>query len=107
YLSVAGIDGELRRARLSTAPIDADSSNIVELFARTAAAPAHRSVPMPWRVAAATVACLLAVLLFVAVRAAWYERSIETGPGEWKTVALADGSELQLGPNTRLQLNLD
>jgi transmembrane sensor len=44
--------------------------------------------------------------LFLGVRTAWYERSIETELGEWKTVTLADGSELQLGPNTRLTLDL-
>ena len=107
YLTVAGIDGELRSARISGVFADADSSNIVELFAQAHAAPSRRSVPLPWRIAAVVVACALAALLVIAVRAAWYQRSIETGPGEWQTATLADGSELQLGPNTLLQLNLD
>ena len=59
-----------------------------------------------WKVAAAIAACGLAALLFFGVRTAWHERSIETELGEWKTATLADGSELQLGPNTLLKFDL-
>ncbi|HKU15896.1 MAG TPA: FecR domain-containing protein [Steroidobacteraceae bacterium] len=107
YLAVSGMHKGLRGAHLSAGFADTGSSNIVELFAHTEAMPARRPLAIDWRIAAAVAACVLAVVLFVAVRAAWYERSIETGPGEWKTARLADGSELQLGPNTLLQVNLD
>ena len=81
-------------------------SNIVPLFAgenERSTASSGRA-PIRWKVAATIAACGLAALLFLGVRTAWYERSIETELGEWKTVTLADGSELRLGPNTRLTL---
>lgn len=108
YLTVAGIDGDLRRARLAAALADESTSNVIELFAHGGerAAVSHRVPVSRWKVAAAITACGLAVLLFAVARSAWYERSIGTQPGEWKTVTLADGSELQLGPNTLLQLDL-
>jgi transmembrane sensor len=108
YLTVAGIDGDLRRARL-TAALDGEApSNVIELFAQGGArAAVSRNVSASrWKAAAAIAACGLAVLLFAVVRSAWYEHSIGTQPGEWKTVTLADGSELQVGPNTLLQLDL-
>ena len=108
YLTVAGIDGDLRRARL-TAALDGEApSNVIELFAQGGArAAVSRNVSASrWKAAAAIAACGLAVMLFAVVRSALYEHSIGTQPGEWKTVTLADGSELQVGPNTLLQLDL-
>ncbi|HKR34222.1 MAG TPA: FecR domain-containing protein [Steroidobacteraceae bacterium] len=108
YLTVAGIDGDLRRARL-TAALDGEApSNVIELFAQGGArAAVSRNVSASrWKAAAAIAACGFAVLLFAVVRSAWHEHSIGTQPGEWKTVTLADGSELQVGPNTLLQLDL-
>jgi len=107
YLRVADIDGDLRRAALTFAMSDEVPSNVVPLFAGEGARSTERSfASVRWKVAAAIVVCALATLLFLGVGAAWYERSIETDFGEWKTVALADGSELQLGPNTRLTVDL-
>jgi transmembrane sensor len=108
YLTVAGVDGDLRRAQLSLVLAAGVPSNVVPLFARESEAPTAASTVAPtrWKVAAAIAACALATLLFLGVRTAWYERSIETELGEWKTVTLADGSELQLGPNTRVTLDL-
>lgn len=105
YLTVAGIDGDLRRAHLTLAFADGAASNVVELFAQS-----ERSTvvvaPARWKVAAAIAACGLATLLFLALRTSPHERSIQTGLGEWRTVTLADGSELQLGPNTLLKVDL-
>lgn len=108
YLTVAGIDGDLRRARLTAALEGEAPSNVIELFAQGGErAAASRNAPASrWKAAVAIAACGLAVLLFAVARSAWYERSIGTQPGQWKTVTLADGSELQLGPNTLLQLDL-
>jgi transmembrane sensor len=107
YLTAAGIDGDLRRARLTAVLADEPTSNVIELFASSdERAAVSRGGPVSrWKAAAAITACALAVLLFIA-RSAWYGRSIGTEPGEWKQVTLADGSELQLGPNTLLQLDL-
>lgn len=104
YLTVAGIDGDLRRAHLTLAFADDAASNVVELFADSEQSPAV--APARWKAAAAIAAIGLAALLFLAVRMPWHERSIQTELGEWKTVPLADGSELQLGPNTLLTVNL-
>jgi transmembrane sensor len=100
YLAVTGIDGDLRRAHLTAVLDDASGSNVVALYE-------SRDRPAPrWRVLVAIV-CGLALLLLVVARFAWFERSISTEAGEWKPVTLADGSELQLGPNTTVQIDLD
>ncbi len=108
YLRVNGVDGNLRRAQLVLALTDEAPSNIVPLFAgeNDRSSASSGGVPLRWKIAATIVACALSALLFLGVRTALYERSIETEPGEWKTVTLADGSELQVGPNTRLTLDL-
>ena len=109
YLRIVGLDGNLRSAHLSTVFADESPSNVVELFANESGQSAARSrfAPMRWKAAAAIAACGLTALLFLVARTVWYERSIETELGQWKTVALADGSELQLGPNTLLKLSLN
>ena len=109
YLKVAGIHGDLRRAHLSMVFGEELPSNVVELFAHDSERSAAPSTftPARWKTAAAIAACGLGALLFLVARTAWYERSIETELGQWKAVTLADGSELQLGPNTRLTVDLD
>jgi transmembrane sensor len=108
YLRIVGLDGNLRSAHLSMLFAEESASNVVELFANESARSATRSRfgPMRWKAAAAIAACGLAALLFLAARTVWYERSVETDLGQWKTVTLADGSELQLGPDTSLKLSL-
>ena len=108
YLTVAGIDGGLRRAQLPLTLTDVFPSNVVALFAGASERPAASSdvAPVRWKVAAAIAVCGLAALLFFGVRTAWTERSIATELGEWKTATLADGSELRLGPNTLLKFDI-
>ena len=108
YLTVAGIDGDVRRAQLPLTLTSVFPSNVVALFAGASERPAASSdvAPVRWKVAAALAVCGLAALLFFGVRTAWTERSIATELGEWKTATLADGSELQLGPNTLLKFDL-
>jgi len=108
YLTVADIDGDLRRAHLPLTLPGAVPSNVVALFASAGerSAASRDVAPVRWKVAATIAVCAVAALLSFGVRTAWYERSIETELGEWKTVRLADGSELKLGPNTRLTLDL-
>ncbi len=109
YLKVAGIHGNLRRAHLRMIFGEELPSNVVELFADESERSAARTTfsPARWKIAATIAACGLGALLFLVARTTWYERSIETQPGQWKEVKLADGSELQIGPNTRLTLDLD
>jgi len=107
YLRVASIDGDIRRAQLTIALTGESPSNVVPLFAgENGQAPARTQGSLRWKIAAAIAVCALAILLSLGVGTAWHERSISTELGEWKTVALADGSELQLGPNTRLTLDI-
>lgn len=107
YLRVASIDGNVRSAQLSFVLTGGDPSNVVPLFAGEQERPATRTIgSLRWKIAAAIVALALATLLSLGVGTAWHERSVETDLGEWKTVSLADGSELQLGPNTRLTFDI-
>jgi transmembrane sensor len=109
YLTVAGIDGGLRRAQLPLMLSDVFPSNVVSLFAG-ADEPSGGSMdvaPVRRKIAAAIAVCALAGLLLFGVSTVWTERSIATELGEWKTATLADGSELQLGPHTLLKFDLD
>jgi transmembrane sensor len=107
YLRVASIDGNVRSAQLNFVLTGEDPSNVVPLFAGETEPTATRTrARLGWKIAAVIVALALATLLVLSVSTALYQRSIETDLGEWKTVSLADGSELQLGPNTRLTLDI-
>jgi transmembrane sensor len=108
YLTVAGIDGDLRRAQLPLTLTDVFPSNVVALFAgaNERAAASNDVAPVRWKVAAAIAVCGLGALLFFGVRTAWTERSIATELGESERATLADGSELQLGSDTRLKFNM-
>ena len=107
YLRVASIDGDLRRAQLTLALTGEIPSNVVPLFAGEGERSSAGTVAsLRWKIAAAIAVCALATLLSLGVGTAWRERSIETELGEWKIVGLADGSELQLGPGTRLTLDI-
>jgi transmembrane sensor len=90
YLAIADIRSDLQRVQL-TAVVGEDVPDV----------PVSR-----WKVAAAIAALGVAVLLFVVARPAWHERSMATEPGQWTTQMLADGSEVQLGPNTVLRVDI-
>jgi transmembrane sensor len=107
YLRVASIDGNIRSAQLSFVLTGEDPSNVVPLFAGESERASRRAAgTLRWKIVAAMAVLAVATLLSLGVGTAWYERSVETDLGEWKTVSLADGSELQLGPNTRLTLDI-
>jgi transmembrane sensor len=107
YLRVASIDGDLRRAQLTCALAGEPPSNVVPLFAGESERSSASTIgSLRWKIAAAVAACALATLLSLGVGTAWRERSVDTELGQWKTVTLADGSELQLGPNTRVTLDI-
>jgi transmembrane sensor len=111
YLATAHMDGGLREAGLSNRAGASTESNVVALPIGESASPELelnvRTVPSwRWKVAAAVAVFALASLMLVATRVAWFDRTIATELGEWKTVMLADGSEVRLGPNTRLSVEL-
>lgn len=108
YLTVASIDGDLRRAQLPLTLTDVVPSNVVALFAGASQQPAASSevAPVRRKIAAAIAVCALAALLLFAARTSWNEHSIVTEFGELKTATLADGSELRLGSNTLLKFDI-
>jgi transmembrane sensor len=91
YLAIADLHGDLRRVQLMAFPGEHTST---------------KATVSRWKVAAAIAALGVAVLLLVVARPAWQARSIATEPGQWTTRMLADGSEVQVGPNTLLQIDL-
>ena len=105
-----------------------DGSNVIDLTSKRLSVNAEldeseqvpsetfQSEPMPsapsrartwfqgWKVAAA-VACLsVSFLLGFMVKVALLDRSIETDLGEWRSVALADGTQLRVGPDSKLRV---
>jgi len=90
YLAIAEIRSELQRVQLTTLPAEG-----------VAAAPVSH-----WKIAGAVAALGIAVLLFIVARPAWHERSFATEPGQWSKQVLADGSEVEVGPNTQLQVDV-
>jgi transmembrane sensor len=107
YLRVASIDGNVRSAQLTFILTGEDPSNVVPLFVGENDRSTTRTIgSLRWKIAAGIAVLAVATLLSLGVGTVWSERSIETAPGEWQTVNLADGSELRLGPNTRLTLDI-
>lgn len=56
-----------------------------------------------WRLAAMVGTVALTALLAIAARVAWFENVIETKPGQWQMLTLADGTVVRSGPNTGLR----
>jgi transmembrane sensor len=107
YLRIASIDGNVRSAQLNFVLTGEDPSNVVPLFAGESQHSTKRTLgSLRWKIAAAIAVLAVATLLSLGIGTAWREHSIETALGEWQAVNLADGSELQLGPNTRLTLDI-
>jgi transmembrane sensor len=111
YLAIANVNGGLREARLSVRADASAESNVVPLpiSKPVTSEPELNVSSVPswrWKIAAALAVFALASLMFVATQVAWFDRMIATELGEWKTVTLADSSEVRLGPNTRLSVEL-
>lgn len=97
-----------RRAELPAfEPAESAESNVFELRLREIELSEPKSKRPPvatWKIAAtvATVACSL--LFGSLVKVAWFDRTIETGAGEWRQVALTDGSTMRVGPLTDVRI---
>jgi transmembrane sensor len=81
-------------------------SNVVELPPREHASSARSGAAWPslWKVriaAGAAAICLSATLAFAA-KVVWFDHTLRTQPGEWRTIPLADGSSISAAPFTRL-----
>jgi transmembrane sensor len=82
-------------------------SEIVSLNAHAIATEIGRQAPRSnwrWRLAAMAATVALTALLAIAAKIAWFENVIETEPGQWQMLTLADGTVVRSGPNTRLRL---
>ncbi len=97
-----------------------ESSNVIELEDQRApdwsealqldlmdVAPTRRrqSRIQPWKLAAAVACLCVSFLLGFMAKVAWLDRSIETGLGEWRSVALTDGTRVRVGPDSLLRLS--
>jgi transmembrane sensor len=73
------------------------------IHARSEQAPSGN--PARWRIAASLlVAAVLLALGGLMYKGIWLDRTVRTGPGEWKTYALSDGSRVIVAPRTHLYL---
>jgi len=96
------------RESLSLLDASDDVSNVVELVQLRPREPARETGAglRSWRLAAC--ACLLAIatLLATAITQSLFDRWLETAAAEWKTATLSDGSKLQLGPRSRVRIDI-
>lgn len=60
-----------------------------------------------FKVAGALVGITFTAFVGWTVKASYFDQRISTGPGEWDSTLLSDGSVLRIGPNTRLHWSFD
>lgn len=81
-------------------------SNVVELPPREREAVVARTARRAglWRVrmAAGVAAIGLSALFALAGKVVWFDHTLQTQAGEWRSVPLSDGSSVNAGPYTRL-----
>lgn len=57
-----------------------------------------------WKIAAAVACLTVSFFLGFMAKVAWFDRTIETELGEWRTVALTDGTQVRIGPASLLKV---
>lgn len=108
----------MKEVDLTAADIDSKPSNVVPIEAR---AMRDSTTGPEWlrsrvdmltgryrsarRLAAVVVFLAIASLMAIAIQAV-SDRTISTGPGEWQTARLADGTVLHAGPRTRVSVDI-
>jgi transmembrane sensor len=104
-MRTCGMYGAIKRAKLPTLPPEEDASNVIPLPQSESPPPVERR--SAWfesrRLWFAAVVCCLA-LVGVIAKIASSSSTIEARLGEWRTVQLADGSSVSVGPNTLMQV---
>lgn len=101
-----------RKAQLpSFEPDTSIESNVVDLRpllevepADGLAEPEQRSRMATWKIAATVAAVSLSLLVGVVAKTIWLDRTIETGAGEWRQIALTDGSTMRVLPLTEVKI---
>jgi transmembrane sensor len=85
-----------------------DSPNVIALGSREGApSSGARADVRRWKRAAAFAGVAATALLAVVATTAWRTRAIATEVGEWRTLTLADGSTLKMGPRSRVRIDFD
>lgn len=79
-----------------------NSSHILKRIAFRWSAPREAG---RWKVAATVTFVALVSFMAIAIHAV-SDRSITTGPGDWHTARLADGTVLRIGPRTRVSVDI-
>lgn len=84
------------------------ASNVVELTPRQLPPPAEPSQSrkrfQSWKIAAAVACVTVSLLLGFMFKVVWLDRTLQTELGEWRTVQLTDGTQVRIGPDSRLRI---
>lgn len=84
-----------------------EPSNVIELKPRPQRTPERLESPrgsVPRKIAAAVACLTLVVLAAVLANGAWLGQTFRTDLGEWRTVALTDGTQVRMGPDSLLRV---
>jgi transmembrane sensor len=111
-LRVAQVHGALEKfRRWSEIPTDGGGTEgtVVPLVrpTHTTSPPVSKYTPRQWRLAASVAAVLLVIAALTGLLLALRGQVIETQRGERREVALADGSVVQVDPETRLKVQYE
>jgi transmembrane sensor len=106
FMRTCRMYGRVKRAKVPTLLPEEDASNVIPLIQRESLPSAE---PQPGRFASgklrfAAAACCLALVAVIA-SIVFSSNTIETRASEWRTVRLADGSTVSVGPNTLMQVD--
>jgi transmembrane sensor len=106
FMRLCRLYGRVKRAKLPTLPPEVEESNVIALMQHEPLVPAEERRSGGFdsrRLRLAVVACSLALAGVIATLAL-SSNTIQTDPGEWRTVQLADGSTVSAGPNTLMRV---
>jgi len=106
FMRTCRMYGRVKRAKLRTLPPEEKVSNVVPLMqreSRPSAQDRHRALFESRGVRLAAAACGLALVGLI-VSFVFSSHTIETQPGEWRTVQLADGTAVSVGPSTLMNV---
>jgi transmembrane sensor len=106
FMRTCGMYGRIKRAKLPALPPEEAASNVIALQLRESMPlEEHRAARFGSRKLwfAAAAACCLALVSVIAMIGS-SSSTIETALGEWRTVKLADGTTVNVGPNTLMQV---
>lgn len=107
FMRLCQLYGRVKRAKVPTLPPEELGSNVIALMQRESVRveePERRRLFVSRKFMVAAAACCLA-LVGVISKVALTSNTIETRLSEFRTVQLADGSRVNVGPNTLLHVD--